>query len=233
MRSPSTCRTRRPSAWRPRCTSTSTCPTTATSAPSSTRRAASVRLEGAARHRADRRRAARARHRLRDRRSRRWSRGSGRWRRRTRPRSGRSGDALDVDPAADVDGWPRTGEVPASRLRARLDLPRSGSAGPVRSGTRGVELQDCFVDRKAPVSPASTGSCARCSRRPATPSLLEADDAREAVLTAAEARRGLAIREARDASAAIDPMARGTRGVPRGAARGDLREQRAATAGRT
>ena len=35
----------------------------------------------------------------------------------------------EVDPAADIEGWPRTGEVPASRGRARLDLARARALG--------------------------------------------------------------------------------------------------------
>ena len=50
----------------------------------------------------------------------------------------------DVDPAADVDGWPRTGEVPASR-RARVGSRPSGRAGLARSGRITAELEDGAV----------------------------------------------------------------------------------------
>ena len=63
------------------------------------------------------------------------------------PHQERRGDRRDassarpeVDPAADVDGWPRTGEVEASRTRARLGLPRARALGargaPRRRGAR-------------------------------------------------------------------------------------------------
>ena len=35
----------------------------------------------------------------------------------------------EVNPSADVDGWPRTGEVEASRTRARVDLARARALG--------------------------------------------------------------------------------------------------------
>ncbi len=39
----------------------------------------------------------------------------------------------DLDPVADVGGWPRTGKVEGSRDRARLDLARAGPLGAARS----------------------------------------------------------------------------------------------------
>ena len=50
----------------------------------------------------------------------------------------------DVDPAADVDGWPRTGEVPGLATRARLDLPGAGALGP-RGAPDQRELEDGAV----------------------------------------------------------------------------------------
>ena len=50
----------------------------------------------------------------------------------------------DVDPAADVDGWPRTGEVPASG-RARVWISPSGRAGRARSAPVIAELADGAV----------------------------------------------------------------------------------------
>jgi proteasome accessory factor C len=64
----------------------------------------------------------------------------------------------DVDPAADVDGWPRTGEVPASqRARVWISPERARWAREERTVTADLEA-----------SPACATSCATCSRRRAT-----------------------------------------------------------------
>ena len=92
----------------------------------------------------------------------------------------------DVDPIADVDGWPRTGELPASR-RARVWI--SPEPGPL--GTRGAHglrgSRGRLGDRRfrlrrnrLPGTRGAQGGRATrsCSSRP---------DAREAVRVAAEA----------------------------------------------
>ena len=74
----------------------------------------------------------------------------------------------EVDPAADVEGWPRTGEVEASRTARRVDLARARALG-ARGAHRRAGARGRGARRRARASPARTGSCARCSRRPATP----------------------------------------------------------------
>ena len=74
----------------------------------------------------------------------------------------------EVDPAADVEGWPRTGEVEASRGRARVDLARARPLG-ARGAPRGAGARRRLGRSSSCPSRAPTGSCARCSRRPATP----------------------------------------------------------------
>jgi predicted DNA-binding transcriptional regulator YafY len=72
----------------------------------------------------------------------------------------------DVDPAADVEGWPKTGEVEASR-RAQVWIspwggpPGRAPAGRARSGPSSASSTMARWWSSSP-SPASTGSCARC-----------------------------------------------------------------------
>src|SRR6202022_4860829 len=64
------------------------------------------------------------------------------------------GPRADVDPAADVDGWPRTGEVPASRRarvwispeRARWAREERTVVGELADGSVIVELGFAGVD---------------------------------------------------------------------------------------
>jgi proteasome accessory factor C len=89
----------------------------------------------------------------------------------------------DVDPAADVDGWPRTGEVPASRRakvwispeRARWAREERTVVGELADGAVVVELGFAGVDWLVREVLKEAGDAV----------VLEPDDAREAVLAAA------------------------------------------------
>ena len=74
----------------------------------------------------------------------------------------------EVDPAADVEGWPRTGEVEASRI-ARVWISPERARWAREERTRRAGARRRRARRRAAASPARTGWCARCSRRPATP----------------------------------------------------------------
>jgi proteasome accessory factor C len=90
----------------------------------------------------------------------------------------------DVDPAADVDGWPRTGEVPASRRarvwispeRARWAREERTVMAELPDGAVIVELGFAGVDWLVREVLKEAGDAA----------VLEPTDAREAVLAAAE-----------------------------------------------
>ncbi|HEV3055526.1 MAG TPA: WYL domain-containing protein, partial [Solirubrobacteraceae bacterium] len=89
----------------------------------------------------------------------------------------------DVDPAADVDGWPRTGEVPASRRarvwispeRARWAREERNVVGELADGALIVELGFAGVDWLVREVLKEAGDAA----------VLEPPDARAAVLAAA------------------------------------------------
>ncbi|MDQ6776621.1 MAG: WYL domain-containing protein [Actinomycetota bacterium] len=91
----------------------------------------------------------------------------------------------DVDPAADVDGWPRTGEVPASRRarvwisadRARWAREERRVAQELEDGEVVVELGFAGVDWLVREVLKEAGDAV----------VLEPQDAREAVLSLAEA----------------------------------------------
>jgi proteasome accessory factor BC len=91
----------------------------------------------------------------------------------------------DVDPAADVDGWPRTGEVPASRRarvwispdRARWAREERTVVAELDDGSVIVELGFAGVDWLAREVLKEAGDAA----------VLEPEDARDAVRAAAEA----------------------------------------------
>jgi proteasome accessory factor BC len=91
----------------------------------------------------------------------------------------------DVDPAADVDGWPRTGEVPASRRaqvwvspeRARWAREERGVVADLDDGAVVVELGFAGVDWLVRETLKEAGDAV----------VLEPEDAREAVRAAAEA----------------------------------------------
>jgi proteasome accessory factor C len=91
----------------------------------------------------------------------------------------------DVDPAADVDGWPRTGEVPASRRaqvwispeRARWSREERTVVAELKDGSVIVELGFAGVDWLVREVLKEAGDAA----------VLEPSDAREAVRAAAEA----------------------------------------------
>jgi proteasome accessory factor C len=91
----------------------------------------------------------------------------------------------DVDPAADVDGWPRTGEVPASRRarvwispeRARWAREERTVVAELDDGSVIVELGFAGVDWLAREVLKEAGDAV----------VLEPDDARDAVRAAAEA----------------------------------------------
>jgi proteasome accessory factor C len=91
----------------------------------------------------------------------------------------------DVDPAADVDGWPRTGEVPASRRaqvwvspeRARWAREERGVVADLGDGAVVVELGFAGVDWLVRETLKEAGDAV----------VLEPEDAREAVRAAAEA----------------------------------------------
>ncbi len=93
----------------------------------------------------------------------------------------------DVDPAADVDGWPRTGEVPASR-RARVWISPERARWAREERTVTAELEDgaVIVERGF----ASLRYLVRDVLKEAGDAIvLEPDDARAAVREAAEAIR--------------------------------------------
>ena len=91
----------------------------------------------------------------------------------------------DVDPAADVDGWPRTGEVPASRRarvwispeRARWAREERNVVAELSDGAVIVELGFAGVDWLVRETLKEAGDAV----------VLAPADAREAVLQAAEA----------------------------------------------
>ena len=91
----------------------------------------------------------------------------------------------DVDPAADVDGWPRTGEVPASRRaqvwvspeRARWAREERNVIGELEDGSLIVELGFAGVDWLVRETLKEAGDAV----------VLEPEDARTAVRAAAEA----------------------------------------------
>jgi len=90
----------------------------------------------------------------------------------------------DVDPAADVDGWPRTGEVPASRRaqvwvspeRARWAREERGAIAELQDGSVIVELGFAGVDWLVRETLKEAGDAV----------VLEPEDARTAVRAAAE-----------------------------------------------
>jgi proteasome accessory factor BC len=91
----------------------------------------------------------------------------------------------DVDPAADVDGWPRTGEVPASRRaqvwvspeRARWAREERGAVAELEDGAIIVELGFAGVDWLVRQTLKEAGDAV----------VLAPEDARAAVRAAAEA----------------------------------------------
>jgi len=93
----------------------------------------------------------------------------------------------DVDPAADVDGWPRTGEVPASRRarvwispeRARWSREERTVIAELEDGSLIVELGFAGVDWLVREVLKEAGDAA----------VLDPEDARSAVAAAAEAIR--------------------------------------------
>jgi proteasome accessory factor C len=94
----------------------------------------------------------------------------------------------DVDPAADVDGWPRTGEVPASR-RARVWISPERARWAREERTVTAELEDgaVVVERGF----ASMRYLVRDVLKEAGDAVvLEPEDARAAVRHAAETIRG-------------------------------------------
>jgi proteasome accessory factor BC len=90
----------------------------------------------------------------------------------------------DVDPAADVDGWPRTGEVPASRRaqvwvspeRARWAREERGAIAELQDGSVIVELGFAGVDWLVRETLKEAGDAV----------VLQPEDARTAVRAAAE-----------------------------------------------
>jgi proteasome accessory factor BC len=91
----------------------------------------------------------------------------------------------DVDPSRDVDGWPRTGEVPASRRaqvwisaqRARWAREERTVVGELEDGSVIVELSFAGLDWLVREVLKEAGDAV----------VLAPEDAREAVLAAAEA----------------------------------------------
>jgi proteasome accessory factor C len=91
----------------------------------------------------------------------------------------------DVDPAADVDGWPRTGEVPASR-RARVWISPERARWAREERTVVAELQDGAVIVE--LGFAGVDWLVREVLKEAGDAVvLEPEDARAAVLAAAQA----------------------------------------------
>ena len=93
----------------------------------------------------------------------------------------------DVDPAADVDGWPRTGEVPASR-RARVWISAERARWAREERTVVAELEDGAVIVE--LGFAGVDWLVREVLKEAGDAVvLEPEDARAAVRDAAEAIR--------------------------------------------
>jgi proteasome accessory factor C len=91
----------------------------------------------------------------------------------------------DVDPAADVDGWPRTGEVPASR-RARIWISSTRARWAREERTVVAELEDGSVIVE--LGFAGVDWLVREVLKEAGDAVvLEPEDARTAVRAAAEA----------------------------------------------
>jgi proteasome accessory factor C len=96
----------------------------------------------------------------------------------------------DINPAADVDGWPRTGEVPASRRarvwispqRARWAREERTVVADLEDGAVIVELGFKGIDWLVREVLKEAGDAA----------VLEPEDARAAVLSAAQALRAAA-----------------------------------------
>jgi proteasome accessory factor C len=97
----------------------------------------------------------------------------------------------EVDPAADVDGWPRTGEVPASRrARVWISPERARWAREERTVTEELEDGAVVVERGF----ASMRYLVRDVLKEAGDAVvLEPDDARSAVREAAEAIRSAVV----------------------------------------
>jgi proteasome accessory factor BC len=101
----------------------------------------------------------------------------------------------DVDPAADVDGWPRTGEVPSSRRaqiwispeRARWAREERAVVAELEDGALTVELGFAGVDWLVREVLKEAGDAA----------VLEPEDARAAVRGAADEIRGATVSLAR------------------------------------
>ena len=105
------------------------------------------------------------------------------------PRASRRGAAQGLHAAA--RGRPRrrrrglAEDRRGSRLadRARVDQPRARPLG-ARGPRRRAAARRRLADRRAELRRRPTGSCARCSRRPATPPSSSPQDARDGVLAA-------------------------------------------------
>ena len=92
----------------------------------------------------------------------------------------------DVDPAADVDGWPRTGEVPASR-RARVWISPERARWAREERTVTAELEDGAVIVE--LGFAGVDWLVREVLKEAGDAVvLEPEDARDAVLAGAAGR---------------------------------------------
>ena len=95
----------------------------------------------------------------------------------------------EVDPVADLDGWPRTGEVPASRTARVLFSPDRARWAAEQRGAA-VQLQDGSV--VAELSFAGTDWLVReVLREAGDATVLEPPDAREAIRSAAERLRAV------------------------------------------
>ncbi len=95
----------------------------------------------------------------------------------------------EVDPVADLDGWPRTGEVPASRTARVLFTPERARWAAEERGAA-VELQDGSV--VAELSFAGTDWLVReVLREAGDATVLEPSDARDAIRAAAERLRAV------------------------------------------
>ena len=107
----------------------------------------------------------------------------------------------DVDPAADVDGWPRTGEVPASQPRPRVDLARARALGARgapdhrrargRRGDRRARLRELRLARARGAQGGRRRGRARARRTPASAVREAAEALRDAT---ARCRRALSQR---------------------------------------
>ena len=92
----------------------------------------------------------------------------------------------DLDPIADIGGWPRTGKVERLARRARVDLARAGALGARGARPSLAELDGRRDRRRVGVQGHRLPRASEVLKEAGDAAVLEPADAREAVLAAAE-----------------------------------------------